>query len=86
MMKIRVLRDYSGAEGSGPDRDVLAGQDFTVTRARGNELAANGLVEIVEDEGEENVVGQEVKAGDKPQNKAAPEPRNKAAAKPAAKS
>lgn len=80
MMRIRVLRDYSGAEGSGPDRDVLAGQEFVVTRARGSELAANGLVEIVED-GEGDTVRESAKADEKPRNKAAPEPKSKAAGK-----
>lgn len=49
-MRIRVIRDYSGKEGVGPDKDVLTGTEHTVTRARGNELKANGLVEIIDDE------------------------------------
>lgn len=52
-MKIKVLRDYSGEEGADPDKNVEAGSEHIVTRARGNALAANGLVEILEDEADE---------------------------------
>lgn len=49
-MRIKVIRDYCGEEGTGPDKDVLAGQEFTVTRERGAALYANNLVEILEDD------------------------------------
>ena len=84
-MKIKVLRDYSGAEGSDVDRNVRAEQEFTVTRARGNELAANGLVEIIEDEEDDVSDEPEVKQADKPANKQAATPKNKAAPKSRAK-
>lgn len=51
-MKILVLRDYSGEEGRGPDREVLAGSEHVVSRARGNALKANGLVAVLEDDAE----------------------------------
>lgn len=47
---IRVKRDYCGEEGTGPDKDVLAGSEHSVTRARAAALKANGLIEIVSDE------------------------------------
>jgi len=46
-MKIKVLRDYSGAEGADVDKNVAAGSTHIVTRARAAELKAVGLVEIV---------------------------------------
>jgi|GEM_PF-2672739 len=49
-MKIHVLRDYSGAEGTDADKNVRAGSTHTVTRARAAELKAVGLVEIVGDD------------------------------------
>lgn len=52
-MKIKVLRDYSGEEGIGPDKNVEAGSEHVVSRVRGNALFANGLVEILEDEADE---------------------------------
>lgn len=60
-MKIKVLRDYSGEEGTDPDKNVEAGSEHIVTRARGHALAANGLVEILEDEADD---GEEAGAGD----------------------
>lgn len=50
MAIIKVTRDYSGQEGVGPDKDVLAGSEHSVTRTRAAELKANGLVEIISDE------------------------------------
>ncbi|MES2175102.1 MAG: hypothetical protein V4523_14305 [Pseudomonadota bacterium] len=47
---IKIIRDYSGQEGIGPDKDVLTGTMHSVTRARAAELKANRLVEIVSDE------------------------------------
>lgn len=49
-MKIRVIRDYSGEEGTDVDKNVFAGSEHHVSRARGAQLFASGLVEIVEDE------------------------------------
>jgi len=81
-MIIKVVRDYSGQEGVGPDKDVFAGTTHSVTRARGSELFANGLVEIVSDEahpddpaGEpENDASKEIQPL---ANKAAPQHRGK---------
>ena len=82
-MKIKVIRDYSGAEGSDVDRNVRAGSEHVVTRARGNELHANGLAEIVDDEAydEENKPMADEKKAEPVTNKAAPVPPNKAAPK-----
>ena len=49
-MKIKVIRGYSGDEGEGPDKDVREGTEHTVTRTRGKQLEANGLVEILSDD------------------------------------
>lgn len=49
-MKIKVTRGYSGEEGEGPDKDVREGTEHTVTRTRGKQLHANGLVEILSDD------------------------------------
>lgn len=49
-MKIRVIRDYCGQEGTDVDKNVLAGSEHHVSRARGSELFANGLVEILDDD------------------------------------
>ena len=49
-MKIKVIRGYSGEEGEGPDKDVREGTEHTVTRTRGKQLHANGLVEILSDD------------------------------------
>lgn len=54
-MKIRVIRDYSGEEGTDVDKNVLAGTEHVVTRARGNALFANGLVKILEDEADDEL-------------------------------
>ena len=81
-MKIKVLRDYSGAEGTDVDKNVAAGSTHIVTRARAAELKAVGLVEIVgEDEHPDD--GKEEEEMDEKQikpiaNKQAPAPRNKA--------
>lgn len=85
-MKIKVLRDYSGEEGTDPDKNVEAGSEYIVTRARGHALAANGLVEILEDEAddgeEEDAMNAEPenKQQQVPANKQAPAPKTKAAA------
>lgn len=91
-MKIKVLRDYSGEEGTDPDKNVEAGSEHIVTRARGNALFANGLVEILEDEADEPAADAGASDGDAamnsepenkqekaPANKQAPAPKNKAA-------
>jgi hypothetical protein len=69
-MKIKVIRAYSGAEGVGPDKDVHEGSEHTVTRARGSQLHANGLVEILsddaEDSGEEGGAQRQGEAGQLP--------------------
>ncbi|EPR14202.1 hypothetical protein M527_29250 [Sphingobium indicum IP26] len=81
-MKIKVLRDYSGAEGTDVDKNVIAGSTHIVTRARAAELKAVGLVEIVgEDEHPDD--GKEDEEVDEKKiqpiaNKAAHAPRNKA--------
>ncbi|EZP57435.1 hypothetical protein [Sphingomonas sp. RIT328] len=70
-MKIKVIRAYSGEEGVGPDKDVREGSEHTVTRARGSQLKANGLVEILSDDDDESgelktdgpTVGEYVAAG-----------------------
>ncbi|MDG6079758.1 hypothetical protein E3U23_11215 [Erythrobacter litoralis] len=80
-MKIKVLRDYSGAEGTDVDKSVHAGEVFSVSRARANELAANGLVEIVEEEEGDVPDNPEAKQAEKPENKKAVEPKNKSAPK-----
>lgn len=49
-MKIKVLRDYSGKEGTDVDKNVFAGSEHHVSRARGAELFASGLVEILSDD------------------------------------
>lgn len=96
-MKIKVIRAYSGDEGVGPDKDVHEGTEHTVTRARGSQLKANGLVEILADDDADSGEQQEIdtvtndqanggqKTAQTPENKAAPKPANKAAPKPAAK-
>lgn len=53
-MKIKVIRAYSGEEGVGPDRDVREGTEHSVTRARGSQLKANGLVEILSDDDDDS--------------------------------
>lgn len=53
-MKIKVIRAYSGEEGVGPDKDVREGTEHTVTRARGSQLKANGLVEILSDDDDDS--------------------------------
>lgn len=53
-MKIKVIRAYSGDEGVGPDKDVHEGTEHTVTRARGSQLKANGLVEILSDDDDDS--------------------------------
>lgn len=94
-MKIKVLRDYCGKEGEDADKNVFAGSEHHVSRARGSELAANGLAEILSDD-DQDADGPEAVAGDAETdeggekmepitaNKAAPKPANKA--KPAPKS
>ena len=93
-MKIRVTRDYSGKEGTDVDKNVFAGTRHTVSRARGNELFANRLVEILSDDdadadepetdaGEPDastVPETDEKQAPTPDNKAAPKPRTKAKA------
>lgn len=59
-MRIKVLRDYSGEEGTDADKNVEAGSEHTVTRARGSALFASGLVAILEDEAEEDEDGAAV--------------------------
>ncbi|UIJ43719.1 hypothetical protein LZK98_11520 [Sphingomonas cannabina] len=85
-MKIKVLRDYSGQEGTDVDKNVLAGSEHVVTRARAAELLAVGLVEAVGDD--EHPDDAEAKEGEKAMqpiaNKAAPTHQNKAVAKPKA--
>lgn len=88
-MKIKVLRDYSGQEGTGVDRNVDAGSVHTVTRARGSELKAVGLVEIISDEAHPDDDKEEAVPNEKSEpkpiaNKAAPVASNKAT-KPAEK-
>jgi hypothetical protein len=93
-MKIKVLRDYSGEEGTDPDKNVQAGSEHIVTRARGNALFANGLVVILEDEADAtdgaDGTGEsegyatmqndaENKQAQAPANKQAPTSKNKAA-------
>lgn len=93
-MKIKVLRDYSGKEGEDADKNVFAGSEHHVSRARGSELVANGLAEILSDD-DQDAEGPGAAAseddtqdeGEKMEpitaNKAAPKPANKA--KPAPK-
>lgn len=93
-MKVKVLRDYSGEEGTDADKNVEAGSEHIVTRARGHALAANGLVEILEDEADE---GDEIGAADagegegadamksEPENKQQQAPANKQAPAPKTK-
>lgn len=93
-MKIKVIRDYCGQEGTDVDKNVIAGTEHHVSRARGSELFANGLVEILEDD-DADVDGPapapeeeaDSENGEKiapiTANKASPAPDNKAA--PAAK-
>lgn len=80
-MKVKVIRGYSGEEGDGPDKDVREGSEHSVTRVRGNQLWANGLVEILEDEAddedEEVVATEDAKTITAPLNKAARRPANK---------
>jgi hypothetical protein len=85
-MKIKVIRDYSGAEGEGPDKNVLAGSTHSVTHARGLALEANGLVKVVSHEAHPDDEKEKAVDGEKSikpiANKAAPVAPNKAAAKP----
>ena len=87
-MKIKVLRDYSGAEGTDVDKNVIAGSTHIVTRARAAELKKVGLVEIIgddvhpDDEQEEEV---EEKQAAPIVNKQAAAPKNKARPKAADK-
>ena len=92
-MRIKVLRDYSGEEGTGVDKNVLAGTKHTVTATRAKALEANGLVEIIDhgSEAKDAAVGTASdeagsKAAAAPENKKAPEPANKAAPGSAEKS
>lgn len=92
-MKIKVLRDYSGKEGTDADKNVFAGSEHHVSRARGAELEANGLAEILSDDdddadGPEQPKdaaddGEASEGGEKiapiTANKAAPRPTSKAA-------
>lgn len=82
---IKILRDYSGAEGTDADKNVFAGATHTVTRARAAELKAVGLAEIVSDEAhpddEENKAMSEEKQAQPIANKQAPAPKNKSAPK-----
>lgn len=88
-MKIKVLRDYSGAEGTDVDKNVIAGSTHIVTRARAAELKKVGLVEIIgddvhpDDEQEEKVA--EEKQAAPIVNKQAAAPKNKAQPKAANK-
>lgn len=85
MAIIKVKRDYSGQEGVGPDKDVLAGTTHSVTRARAAELKANGLVEIISDEAHPDDEADDAASGEKKidpiVNKAAPRSPNKKATK-----
>ncbi|WP_103728923.1 hypothetical protein [Novosphingobium sp. HII-3] len=91
-MKIKVLRDYCGQEGADVDKNVAAGTEHIVSRARAAELKAVGLVEIVSDDAHPDDVKEdeevaEQKSEPKPiANKPAPKPQNKAEPKPANKS
>ncbi|RSU21210.1 hypothetical protein [Sphingomonas koreensis] len=49
-MKIKVLRDYCGAEGTDVDKNVFAGDEHIVTRDRAAQLVAVGLVDIIGDD------------------------------------
>ena len=88
-MKIKVLRDYSGAEGTDVDKNVIAGSTYIVTRARAAELKAVGLVEIVGDDAHPDDEKEEEVAEEKQAapivNKQATAPKNKAQAKAADK-
>ncbi len=75
-MRIRVKREYSGEEGGGTDKTVAEGSEHNVSRQRGEALAANGLVEVIDDADEPGE-----KSAPEPANKAAPKAKNKAAAK-----
>lgn len=93
-MKIKVLRDYSGKEGLDADKNVFAGSEHHVSRARGAELAANGLAEILSDDdddaagpGDPEDAANSEDGGEGAEkiapivsNKAAPEPKAKPAA------
>lgn len=75
-MKVRALREFYGHPG-----EVRANEEIHVTRSTGNELVANGLVEIVDDSEEDAEVEkreQGAKEAQAPANKAAPAPKNKA--------
>lgn len=92
-MKIKVIRDYSGEEGTDVDKNVLAGSEHVVSRARAAALKAVGLVQIIGDDlhpDDENSdapeADQEPNVSDPKQtapesNKQAPKPNDKAAAK-----
>lgn len=96
-MKIKILRDYSGKEGTDVDNNVFAGSVHHVSRARGSELAANGLAEIISDD-DADVDGPDVPdekeekiepitadpPAPKPDPKPKPEPKQRAATKPKA--
>ena len=88
-MKIKVLRDYSGAEGTDVDKNVIAGSTHIVTRGRAAELKAVGLVEIVGDDAQPDDEKEEEVAEEKQAapigNKQASAPKNKAQAKAADK-
>ncbi|TZG26500.1 hypothetical protein [Sphingomonas montanisoli] len=94
-MKIKVLRDYSGQEGTDVDRNVPAGSIHIVTRERAAHLEAVRLAEIIgKDEHPDDLPAPSAakskdretriapiasKAARKPRNKAAPAPENKEA-------
>lgn len=94
-MQIKVVRDYSGEEGSGPQRIVLAGQKFDVEEDRARDLIRVGLAVELEGESEIETDDQDdgksddkadgdsdAKADEKSPNKAAQKPADKAAKKP----
>ncbi len=91
MAVIKVLRDYCGEEGTDVDKNVFAGSEHSVSRARAAALFASGLVEIISDEahpdeGKKDDTVSEEKSEPKPiESKPAPAPRNKAAPKAADK-
>jgi hypothetical protein len=88
-MKIKVLRDYSGQEGTDVDKNVFAGSKHVVTRGRAAELKAVGLAEIIGDDPHTDDEEEDVEGAEKQiqpiTNKAAPVPANKAAPKAADK-
>lgn len=94
-MKIKILRDYCGKEGTDADKNVFAGSQHHVSRARGSELAANGLAEILSDDDLDADGPDAIASGDEPEDsdggadeggeKIEPITANKAAPKPKAK-